>query len=284
MKAIIVAGGKGERLRPFTDTTPKPMLEVGGKPILFHTVDLLKSHGVKDFIIALCHLPEKVVSYFGDGSKFGVRIAYTHEDPKNPLGTAGAITLAKKFIIGPTQSDAVRGASEACDQSVCIYTAGANERSNEEMRRLRKSYIKESFIVTYADIVRELDVTKMIEGHKKTKAFATLNVYKREGPDPKSMIKFDDTNRILEFIERPTVKDTRGEPVFVNGSFYVLEPEIFDFIPESLKSDFGADIYPKLLASKKALYAYPTTGYFIDIGNLQKLESARKTFHPPRQF
>lgn len=239
MKAIIVAGGRGTRLRPLTDNLPKAMIEVGGKPVIFHVLALLKNHGVKEFIISLCHLPEKIVSYFGDGSKFGINIKYTYENPGHPLGTAGAITLSKKFI-------------------------------------------KESFIVTYADIVRKLDVTDMIKRHKKTNGFATLNVYKREGPNPKSSIKFDHANRILQFIERPTKKDTRGKFVWANGSFYIFEPKIFDWIPDSKKSDFGADIFPKLLAEKKALYAYPTTDYFIDIGNLEKLEKARKIFRQPR--
>ncbi|MDO8482539.1 MAG: NDP-sugar synthase [bacterium] len=236
MKAIIIAGGKGERLRPLTDTLPKPMVEIDGKPLLFHTLDLLKSHGVKDFVIALCYLPEKIVSYFGDGSKFGVHIEYTYENPENPLGTAGAITLDKTST-------------------------------------------KENFIVTYADILRKLDITDMINHHKKTKSFATLNVYKREGRDPKSMVEFDGNKKILKFTERPAAEDIKNDYVWANGSFYILEPEIFNFVPESVKSDFGADIFPKLLAEKKDLYAYPTTDYFIDIGNLEKLEQARKTFH-----
>ncbi len=235
MKAVIIAGGKGKRLKPLTDTVPKPMIEVDGKPILFHTLNLLKSHGIKDFIIALCYLPEKIVSYFGDGSKFGMRIEYTYEDPLNPLGTAGAVTLGKK-------------------------------------------HIKETFIVTYADIVRELDVTEMLKWHKKTRAFATLNVYKRKSRGAKSAVTFNKNKKILEFTERPSVKGAPDEFLWANGSFYILEPEIFDFVPESEKNDFGADIFPKLLASKKALRAYPTEDYFMDIGDLPKLELARKTF------
>ena len=98
MKAIIIAGGRGERLRPLTDNIPKPLVEVNGKPILLHTLELLKSHGITEFIIALCYLPERVVSYFGDGSKFGVHITYTYEDQLKPLGNAGAITLSQKYI------------------------------------------------------------------------------------------------------------------------------------------------------------------------------------------
>ena len=100
MQAIIVAGGKGERLRPITDKIPKPMVEVKGKTILEHTISLLKNNGVTDLILALCYLPEVIVEHFGNGEKFGVNIKYTFEDPKNPLGTAGAIRESKKWALG----------------------------------------------------------------------------------------------------------------------------------------------------------------------------------------
>lgn len=235
MKAIIVAGGRGERLRPFTDHIPKPMIEIRGKPILLHIIELLKSHGIVEIILALCYLPKVITSYFGNGSKFGVKIDYTFEDANFPLGTAGAILSARESI-------------------------------------------DDTFIVTYADILRDLDIKKMINFHKKKKAFATLNVYKRESQDAKSRVLIDDKKRITKFIERPVEDELRKDYIWVNGSFYILEPEIFNWIPVNKKSDFGKDIFPKLLASNKALYVFPTTRYFIDIGDLKKLEQARKTF------
>ena len=237
MKAIIVAGGRGERLRPITDQIPKPMVEVYGKPILLHIINLFKKHGISKFIITLCYLPEVITNYFGDGSKFGVNIKYTYEDSDNPLGTAGAISLAKDFI-------------------------------------------SEEFIVTYADILRDLNISKMISQHKKTKAFATLNVYKRESKDAKSKITIDHKNQIIKFIERPSIDELKEDYIWVNGSFYIFEPGIFDFIPENEKVDFGSDIFPNLIKAKKSIFAFPTKNYFIDIGDLKKLELARNTFKP----
>ncbi len=235
MKAIIVAGGRGKRLKPLTNKIPKPMVKVLGKPILLHIIELLKKNGVKNFIIALCFSPEVITQFFGDGKKFGVKIKYTYENPKKPLGTAGAISLARDLI-------------------------------------------DDTFIVTYADILRELNIKKMVQFHDKNKSFITLNVYKRESTNAKSKVVIDDQHRVIKFIERPKEDELIDDYVWTNGSFYILEPEIFKFIPENKKSDFGSDIFPKLLASKKAFYTYTTTDYFIDIGDLKKLELARRTF------
>lgn len=233
MKAIIIAGGKGERLKPMTDVLPKPMIGVRGQPILLHTIDLFKKHNIIDLIIALCYLPEEIIKFFGDGSKFGVKITYTHEDPNKPLGTAGAITLARNLL-------------------------------------------NETFIVTSGDILRNLNITEMINFHRENQAFATLNVYKRPSNGAKSKVVIE-SNRIVNFIERPDQNDLNENLIWSNGSFYIFQPEIFNFLKDSKKVDFGSDIFPKIVTRKKVL-AFPTTGYFVDIGDHEKLEYARKTF------
>lgn len=96
MKAIILAGGLGERLRPLTNNTPKPLLPIKGKPILEHAIDNFKKHGIKDIILAVSYRADKIKEYFGNGSKFGVNISYCIED--EPLGTGGAIKKASENI------------------------------------------------------------------------------------------------------------------------------------------------------------------------------------------
>jgi len=88
---LIMAGGKGKRLRPHTENCPKPMLEVGGKPMLQHIVEKARSDGFRNFIISINYLGHMVEEHFGDGSKYGVRIEYIKED--EPLGTAGCLSL-----------------------------------------------------------------------------------------------------------------------------------------------------------------------------------------------
>lgn len=93
MQAVILAGGKGTRLKELTVEIPKPMIPVAGKPVLLHQINNLKSYGVKDFILIVGYLGEKIIEYFGDGSKFGVRIEYYHETEL--LGTGGALYFIK---------------------------------------------------------------------------------------------------------------------------------------------------------------------------------------------
>lgn len=95
LECMIMAGGRGERLRPLTDTKPKPMLPLGKKPIIEHNIDNLISYGIEKFYISVKYLGEQIVEYLGDGSSKGVSIEYLWED--QALGTAGALSLVDKF-------------------------------------------------------------------------------------------------------------------------------------------------------------------------------------------
>ncbi len=95
LECMIMAGGRGKRLSPLTDTVPKPMLPLNGKPIIEHNIDRLISYGIKKFYISIKYLGEQIQEYFGDGSKKGVSIEYIWED--EPLGTAGALSLVDNF-------------------------------------------------------------------------------------------------------------------------------------------------------------------------------------------
>ena len=96
MKAVILAGGKGTRLKPYATVFPKPLMPIGDKPILEIVVGQLKSHGVEEIIIAVGHLAELIMTFFNDGSKYGIKIKYTRED--KPLGTAGPLALMKEEL------------------------------------------------------------------------------------------------------------------------------------------------------------------------------------------
>ena len=96
MKAVILAGGLGTRLRPLTDKKPKPMLPLGKKPLLEHLIKWIKKNGVKDIVLCVSYLHETIEKYFEDGSKFGVKIEYAISG--KPLGDAGQLKTAQKFI------------------------------------------------------------------------------------------------------------------------------------------------------------------------------------------
>src|SRR6476659_6174943 len=99
MKAVIMAGGEGSRLRPLTSNQPKPMLPLANRPMMEHIVGLLKRHGFDEIVVTLAFMPNAIRNYFGDGSEFGVRMRYATEEA--PLGTAGSVRNAKDELDEP---------------------------------------------------------------------------------------------------------------------------------------------------------------------------------------
>ncbi len=95
-QAFVLAGGKGERLRPLTNSIPKPLVEVAGKPILQYNIELLCRHGVREVVLGTGHLHQKIEEFFGNGKKFGASITYSVE--KEPLGTGGALLAAAQML------------------------------------------------------------------------------------------------------------------------------------------------------------------------------------------
>src|SRR5919112_2010450 len=99
MKAVIMAGGEGTRLRPLTSNAPKPMMTLINKPMMEHIVGLLKRHGFDDIVVTVAFMANAIRTYFGDGSEFGVRLVYATEE--NPLGTAGSVRNAMAELDEP---------------------------------------------------------------------------------------------------------------------------------------------------------------------------------------
>jgi mannose-1-phosphate guanylyltransferase / phosphomannomutase len=89
MKAVIMAGGEGSRLRPLTSGLPKPMVPLANRPMMEYVIDLLKDHGITDIVVTVAYMADTIRSYFGDGNELGVNITYATEE--SPLGTAGSV-------------------------------------------------------------------------------------------------------------------------------------------------------------------------------------------------
>lgn len=128
MKAVILAGGLGTRLRPYTKSLPKPMLPLGGKPILEYEIEWARKNGIKEIVLCVSYLRNKIEDYFGDGKKFGVKIEYAIS--KKPLATAGQLKTAEKFID---------------DTFVCLY---GDSIYNFSLRNMIKHHKKSSANVT----------------------------------------------------------------------------------------------------------------------------------------
>src|SRR5260370_9741740 len=99
MKAVVMAGGEGSRLRPLTIKRPKPMVPITGKPVMEHILNLLKRHGITEVIVTVQYLASNIEDYFGNGSQFGMHITYSREDV--PLGTAGSAKKSARKLTQP---------------------------------------------------------------------------------------------------------------------------------------------------------------------------------------
>lgn len=217
-----MAGGEGTRLRPLTSNQPKPMMPLANRPMMEHIVMLLQRHGFDDIVITVAFMANNIRTYFGDGSEFGVRMAYATEE--TPLGTAGS----------------VRNAMDELD---------------------------ERFLVISGDVLTDIDLSEIVAFHDRRGALATIGLTAVENPLEFGIVITADDGSIERFLEKPTWGQVFSDTV--NNGIFVLEPEIFDFIPPDRPVDFSAEVFPALLAQGKALYGHVSEGYWEDVGTLE---------------
>lgn len=229
MKAVIMAGGQGTRLRPLTSSIPKPMLPVVNKPIMEHIIKLVAGHGITDLYATLQFLPTNISNYFADGAELGVSLGYALE--KTPLGTAGSV----KNCSGHLDSD---------------------------------------FLVISGDALTDIDITRAVDFHREKRAMATLVLVRAANPLEFGIVVTGPDGRIERFLEKPNWGQVFSDTI--NTGIYVLDPAIFEFIPEEGPFDFSQDLFPLLLEKDYPLYGYIAEGYWCDVGNFAQYLSAQK--------
>jgi mannose-1-phosphate guanylyltransferase/mannose-1-phosphate guanylyltransferase/phosphomannomutase len=226
---MILAAGEGARLHPLTLATPKLLLPIAGEPLLEYILSWLKIQGISEVAINLHHLPEKVRDSLDDGSRFGMRVFYSHEETL--LGTAGGIKRVQQFF-------------------------------------------KDTFVVIYGDILTDFDLRGMIRFHREKRALATMALTKMKKPWEAGIVRIDKHGKVLSFVEKPARTSEMGN--LGNGGVYILEREIFDYIPAEGFADFAYDVFPKLLGLGLPVYGYVLRSgdYLLDIGTLDKYQQA----------
>ena len=229
MKAVIMAGGEGTRLRPLTSNCPKPMLPLANRPMMEHIVTLLKRHGIDEIVVTVAFLANQIRTYFGDGSEFGIKVVYATED--QPLGTAGS----------------VRNAMDVLD---------------------------ERFLVISGDVLTDIDLGKILAFHEEKQALATIGLVHVPNPLEFGIVITREDGSIERFLEKPTWGQVFSDTI--NTGIFVLEPEIFDFIPDGRPVDFSGEVFPALLEASKPLYGAVAEGYWEDVGTLDSYVTAHK--------
>jgi NDP-sugar pyrophosphorylase family protein len=235
IRAIVLAAGKGERLKGIVDTIPKPMVRIDGKPILHHDIEWLKRYGIMDIYINLHHLPEVITGYFGDGKELGVTITYSYEE--HLLGTAGAVRkIASDFWRGSTHDNA------------------------------------QPFLVIYGDNRLDYDLRDMFAFHERHKGIGTIALHRLANVSQSGIAVLDRDGRIIRFIEKPTPDEQVSN--LVNTGLYMLEQDIVEYIPPDQPVDFGRQVFPLVLESGRALYGIEPWGTLTAVDTPQLFRAA----------
>ncbi|MGL5939526.1 MAG: sugar phosphate nucleotidyltransferase [Waterburya sp.] len=235
MKAMILAAGKGTRVRPITYTIPKPLIPILQKPVMEFLLELLRQHGFDQIMVNVSHLAHEIEGYFRDGQRFGVDIGYSFE---------GSIVDGK--LVGQA-----------------VGSAGG-------LRKIQdfNAFFDETFVVMCGDALIDLDLTSAVQQHKALGAIATIITKKvpKEEVSSYGVVVTDSEGRIQSFQEKPSVAEALSTEI--NTGIYIFEPEIFDFIPPNQEYDIGGELFPKLVAKQAPFYAVSMDFEWVDIGKV----------------
>ncbi len=226
---MILAAGFGTRLWPLTVGRTKPAIPFLNRPLIEYTIEYLRRHGIEDLLINLHHEPESVIEQIGDGSRYGVKITYSIEEP-DILGTSGALDRTRHLLDADT------------------------------------------FIVINGKIITDIDLNPALAAHRNSKAMATLVLRSNTNREYFREVKVGEDGRIAEFASFPDRNQdsvARHTPLMFTG-IHILEPAIFDYIPQGIFSDSVKDVYPKAMAEGEFIAGHVGEGSWFELSTLER--------------
>lgn len=229
MKALLLAGGQGTRLRPLTLSRPKHLLPIANRAHIDHVFDLLLANGVDEAVLLTSYLAGHFERVIGPLAERGLSVDVAHETA--PLDTAGALKNAEASISG-------------------------------------------TFLAFNADVLTGLDLRGLVRWHVAKGALATIALTPVDDPSAYGVVVTDGDGRVRSFIEKPR---TGSAPTkFINAGVYVLEPEVFDWIPPGERYSVERSLFPRLVEAGVPVYASGGDAYWMDIGTPVKLIQANR--------
>ncbi|MDA9139630.1 glucose-1-phosphate cytidylyltransferase [Flavobacteriaceae bacterium] len=237
MKVVILAGGLGTRLSEETDIKPKPMVEIGGMPIIWHIMKIYSYYGYNDFVICLGYKGYVIKEFFAN--------YFLHK-------TDVTIDLKKNKI---SEHD-----SEAEPWKITLVDTGNDSMTGGRIKRVQKHLENSPFMLTYGDGVCDVNINELVTQHKNTNSICTITAVQPQARF--GALEIDSHNKINSFHEKP-----KGDGLWVNGGFMVCEPEVFDFI-ENDATVWEQHSMPKM-AHEGKLSSYRHRGFWRPMDTLQ---------------
>ncbi|MBD2104907.1 sugar phosphate nucleotidyltransferase [Leptolyngbya sp. FACHB-261] len=236
MKAMILAAGKGTRVRPITYVIPKPMIPILQKPVMEFLVELLRQHGFDEIMVNVSHLANEIENYFRDGQKFGVQIAYSFEGHIDENGE----------LVGEA-----------------LGSAGGLKKIQDF-----SPFFNDTFIVMCGDGLIDLNLSEVVEWHRKKGSIATIvmKTVPKEEVSSYGVVVTDEDGRIRQFQEKPKVEEALSN--CINTGIYIFEPEVLNYVPSGEEYDIGSQLFPKLVEMNAPFYGVNMDFEWVDIGKV----------------
>ncbi|MFA5329295.1 MAG: glucose-1-phosphate cytidylyltransferase [Prolixibacteraceae bacterium] len=231
MKVLILAGGLGSRLSEETSLKPKPMVEIGGKPILWHIMKIYSSYGFNEFVIMCGYKGYMIKSYFAN--------YYRHLSDMTIDMATNAVTHHK---------------NHAEPWKVTLIDTGLDTMTGGRIKRVKEYVGNEPFMLTYGDGVGDVDINQLVQFHQQHGKAITMTSVQPEGRF--GSLQIDQTERVTSFLEKP-----KGDGAWINAGFFVCQPEVFDYIKGGDKSIFEREPLEELAKSEQ-LYTYKHHGFW----------------------
>lgn len=243
MKAVILAGGRGTRLAEETGSRPKPLVEIGGRPILWHIMSIYSRFGVNDFVVCCGYKGAMIRDYF-------LQYYANTSDLTVDLGTNAVEFHHVK----------------AEPWRVTLVDTGLDTQTGGRLRRIRDYVGDETFMMTYGDAVADVDITALVDFHRRQQTWATITAVAPSGRFGALAVS---DGRVSQFREKPV-----GDNQLINGGFFVLEPAVFDLIDGD---DTAWEQGPlEALANQGQLSAYEHPGYWQCMDTLRERDDLEK--------
>jgi glucose-1-phosphate cytidylyltransferase len=239
MKAVILAGGLGTRLREETEFKPKPMVEIGGMPILWHIMKNLSVQGINEFVICLGYKGEVIKDFFLN------YYARTHNL---------TVKTADNTIVGKT------GFKNEEDWEVTLVNTGLNTQTGGRIKRIEEYVKDQDFLCTYGDGLANLNLSELISFHKSHSGIATVTSV--NPPSRFGALEINESHKVTDFVEKP------GETHWINGGFFIFKSEVFDYLDQDCVLE-GEPL--RKLARSDKLYAYKHKSFW------QPMDTYRET-------
>ncbi len=236
MKAVILAGGLGTRISEETSVKPKPMVEIGNKPILWHIMKIYSNYGINDFVICCGYKGYVIKEFFAN---YFLHTSDVTFDMQN-----------NKMEVHSKRTEPWR---------ISLVETGDSTMTGGRLKRVSKYLNSETFCFTYGDGLADIDIKKLIEFHKKSNIKATLTAV--QPPGRFGSLEFE-RGKVCSFQEKP-----KGDKSWINGGFFVLEPDVLNYIDDD--SSIWEQTPLKKLAKEGELAAYHHEGFWQPMDTLR---------------